>query len=97
MSEFLVEAYVPQGKTAAAPSTADVSLAADELSRAGTRVRLLRAILVPEEEICFYLYEAQSIDAVREAASRAGLHCERVSDAVSDASGSIHHALRRQQ
>jgi hypothetical protein len=65
MSEFLVEAYVSQGSTDRSPSDAEVSLAAEALTREGTAVRLLHVILVPEEETCFYLYEAQSIDAVR--------------------------------
>src|SRR5690348_9422515 len=84
MSEFLVEAYVSQASTDSRASAAAVSLAAEELTRAGTPVRLLSAILVAEEEICFYLYEAQSISAVREAASLAGLRVERLSEAVSD-------------
>ncbi len=92
MFEFLVETYVPQGSTASTPSAADVSLAAEELTRAGTHVRLLRAILVPEEEICFYLYEAQSIDAVRQAASLAGLHYQRVSEASSDTTANARRA-----
>lgn len=79
-----MEAYESQGSTDRRPTAGEVSLAADELTRAGTRVRLLRTILVPEEEICFYLYEAQSIDAVREAALRAGIQIERVSAAAVD-------------
>lgn len=88
MSEFLVEAYVSQASAAGAASAADVSLAAEELTRAGTPVRLVSTILVAEEEICFYLYEAQSISVVREAATLAGLRVERVSEAVLDDNGS---------
>lgn len=84
MSEFLVEAYVSQTSAVGTSSATSVLLAAERLTRAGVPVRLLSAILVAEEEICFYLYEAQSIEAVREAATLAGLQVERVSEAVSD-------------
>jgi hypothetical protein len=47
-------------------------------------VRFLQSIFVPEDEICFYLYEARSADAVCEAASRAGLRFERITEAVAD-------------
>ncbi len=39
-------------------------------------------IFLPEEETCFHLYEAASVGDVREAATRAGIGCERVADAV---------------
>lgn len=47
------------------------------------RVRLLHAIYVAEDETCFYLLHAPSIEAVREAAARAGLRVEHISEAVS--------------
>jgi Nickel responsive protein SCO4226-like len=84
MSEYLVEAYVSRVAAGAAPGFEDLSLAADELTREGKQVRFLRSIFVPEDETCFYLYQAPSIDAVREAAARAGLDYERVTEAVSN-------------
>ena len=48
------------------------------------RVRLKRSIVVPEEETCFYLFEAQSADVVQEALARSGLRSERVVVAHSD-------------
>jgi hypothetical protein len=47
------------------------------------QVRLLCATFLLEEEICFYLYESASIDAVREAVTRARLRFERITEAVS--------------
>jgi hypothetical protein len=41
-------------------------------------------IFVPEDEACFYLYEAPSADAVRQAARDAGLWFERVGQTISD-------------
>ena len=40
------------------------------------------AIFVPDDEICFHLYEAASADAAAEAARRAGLVFERVLPAI---------------
>ena len=55
--------------------------AAEQLAREGTPIRLLRSILVPEDEVCFYLYEAGSAEAVHEAVRRASLPFGRVTEA----------------
>ena len=52
--------------------------AAEELSGRGTTVRYRGLIFVPDEETCFVLFEAASLDAVRLAARLAALPCERV-------------------
>jgi hypothetical protein len=39
-------------------------------------------VFVPEDETCFYLYEAGSEEVVREAASRADLRIERIVEAI---------------
>lgn len=83
VSEFLVEAYLSRTASAATPRVEDVSAAADQLSLEGKAVRLLRAIFVPEDETCFYLFRSGSPDAVREAADRAGLQFERITAAMS--------------
>ncbi len=62
-------------------------IAADELTREGTPVRLVRSILIPEDETCFYLYEAETAEAVREAARRAALPLERITEAISVSKG----------
>jgi hypothetical protein len=65
------------------------------VSEEGSDVRFLQAILVPADETCFYLYEASSPDAVREAANRAGLRCTRITTAfTSETRG--HRAPTRQ-
>jgi hypothetical protein len=83
VSEYLVEAYLSRAE-AAKPTSNFVSSTAEELTREGRRVRLLRSIFVPEDETCFYLFEAQSGEYVMEAATRSGLEIERVMDAVSE-------------
>jgi hypothetical protein len=60
-------------------------LAAEELSRAGTAVRYLRSIFVPEDEICFLMFEAASMGDVRDAARGADLPFERISEVVTSA------------
>ena len=56
--------------------------AADELSQAGTPLRFLRSIYVPEDESCFLLFEAESVQAVEQAASHAGLGAWRTVEAL---------------
>lgn len=83
MTAFLVELYVARTDGAAAEHGAErARVAAEQLAREGTPVRFLHSIFVPEDETCFFLYEAGSAAAVREAAGRAALVFERVAEAV---------------
>lgn len=84
MFEFLVEAYVSRETGHDDPPLLDeISSAVKAISRQGTPVRFLRSIFVPNDETCFYLFQAPSIEAVRQAAERAGLRVERISEATS--------------
>ena len=76
MAEFLVELYVSRA------DGSRVDLAADALTRAGTALRCLRTIFVPEDETGFLLFEAASLDDVLEAAHNADIPLARVSEAV---------------
>lgn len=79
MSGYLVEVYQSRSPAnAASPSPADVAHAADQLTHEGKPVRLLQSLFVPEDETCFFLFDAQSSEAVVEAASRSGLRFERL-------------------
>jgi hypothetical protein len=81
MAEFLIELYVScLDGDAVARGERRARDAAVELTAEGTRVRLLRSIYVPEDETCFLLFRAGSIDAVREAARRAELAYEHVAE-----------------
>jgi hypothetical protein len=64
--------------------TAQARRASAQLRREGIDVRFLRSVFVPEDETCFHLYRAGSVDAVREAARRAALDVEDVSETVTD-------------
>ena len=84
MPEFLVELYASRDSAAAVEQGAEEARqAAVELNQQGTRVRFLRSLFVPEDETCFYLFEADSAESVRAAAQRAGLRFDRVAEAVS--------------
>ena len=87
MAEFLVEAYRARTDTAADEHAQRARDAAEELSRAGTPVRYLRSIFLPDDETCFYLYQADSADAVRTAALHAELPFARIVEAVTDPTG----------
>jgi hypothetical protein len=84
MPEFLAETYAPRDAPDIPERRAgEAALAADQVSEEGAQVSLLRAIFVPEDETCFYLYQSSSADAVREAVTRACLRPERITQAVS--------------
>ena len=57
--------------------------ASQQLTSEGRQVRYLRTIFVPQDEICFHLYEAQTADEVGEASLRAQIAYERIVRAVS--------------
>jgi hypothetical protein len=83
MVAFLAEVYTSAAAATLAPAGIEhLSRAADELTREGTAVRFVRSILIPEDETCFYLYEAGSRQAVYDAAARAGLRLARVTEAL---------------
>jgi hypothetical protein len=70
---FLVEAYAP------ASSECDV-LAHQMDTTAGRQhsIRRLRSILVPEDEICFHIFEAESADSLAEAVAQAEVRAQRI-------------------
>jgi hypothetical protein len=83
MPEFLVELYVPQTDGGAVESKArSARLAALELTREGRSVQYVRSIFVPEDETCFFLYEAATAGDVEEAARRASLAFDHVALAI---------------
>ncbi len=84
MPSYLVETYLARGKARErAARERRARSAAEELTQETTRVRFDRSIHVPEDEICFYVYDAPSACDAAEAAQRAGLDPIRVVEAVS--------------
>ena len=88
MAEYLVELYVSRADAGAAERGADEArVAAEQLTREGTPVRYLRSIFVPDDETCFLLYEAGSVESVREAVRRAAIPFDRVAEAITESKG----------
>ena len=83
MSEYLVETYVSSSEPHPVPDRSEIAAAAATVTKEGRPVRLLSAVRVPDEETCFYLFEASSPAAVVETAERCGLRFERVVPATS--------------
>jgi hypothetical protein len=79
---FLAEIYLPGGAVTAGALAARAQAGAAAVGRGGTPARLLQVILLPEDEICFLLYRAESAAAVRAAGAAAGLDFDRVQDAL---------------
>jgi len=81
---YLVETFLPRG--AAGERTVRerrARSAAEELTREGTSVRFDRTIHVPEDEICFFVFDARSGREAALVAQRAELDPLRVVEAVS--------------
>ncbi len=72
MPEFLVELY-----TIADPDSAGLARLGD-----GNTVRYLRSILIPGDETCLHLVEADSAEEVAAAFEQAGLAADRIVEAV---------------
>ena len=84
MPSYLVETYLARGRAhERAEHERRARTAAAELTRGETRVSFDRSILVPEDEICFYVFEAPSARDAAYAAERAGLEPIRVVEAIS--------------
>jgi hypothetical protein len=83
VTQFLVEVFTPRasaGKLAAAERRAVA--AARHRSAADGEVRFVRATYIPEDEICFFVFDAPSGPDAALVAQRAGLDPIRVVEAV---------------
>ena len=82
MPSYLVETFLPRGAGERTAREGRARSAAEELTREGTRVRFDHTIHVPEDEICFFVFEAPSNLAATLLAERAGLDHVRVVEAI---------------
>lgn len=84
MPSYLVETYFPRGQAGErAARERRARSAVEALTREGTRVRFERSIHVPEDELCFFVFDAPSSRDAALVAQRAGLDPIRVVEAVS--------------
>jgi len=83
---YLVETFLPRGAAGErAARERRARSAAEELTRKGTSVRFDRTIHVPEDEICFFVFDAPSSRDAALAGQLAELGHLRVVEAVSSA------------
>jgi hypothetical protein len=81
---YLVETFLPRGGAGErAARERRACSAAKKLTRKGTRVRFDQTIHVPEDEICFFVFDAPSSRAAALVAQLAELGPLRVVEAVS--------------
>ena len=84
MPSFLVETFLSRRDAAGRfEHEGRARLAAAELTREGASVRFDRCIYVPEDEVCFYVFDAASGADVARTAERARLEPLRVVEVVS--------------
>ena len=84
MPSYLVETYLARGRVGErAARERRARSAAEELTEGRTRVRFDRSIYVPEDEICFFVFDAPSGRDAALAAARAELDSIRVVEVVS--------------
>ena len=88
MPNYLVETFLARGAAGERQARERrASSAAEALTREGTSVRFGGSIHVPEDEICFFTFEAPSGREAALVAQRAGLEPFRVVEAVSTIEG----------
>ena len=88
MPSYLVETFLARGAAGERQARERrARSAAEALTRQGARVRFGGSIHVPEDEICFFTFEAQSGWQAALVAERAGLEPLRVVEAVSSTEG----------
>jgi len=81
---YLVETYLARDQAdQRAARERRARLAARELTHGTAHVRFDHAIHVPEDEICFYVFDASTARDAADAAERAGLDPIRVVEAIS--------------
>jgi hypothetical protein len=73
VNHYLAERYLPSHRREGLD---------DEIERmhaaASARVRLLETLYVPDDEVCFHIFESESPELVQEASRSAGFEVSRV-------------------
>jgi hypothetical protein len=88
VKQFLVEVFVPRSRARELPAAKKrVRAAARRVARSDDDIRYVRAIYVPEDETCFYVFNAASADLVAQVSDLAGLRDGRVVETVGDSKG----------
>jgi hypothetical protein len=78
MQTYLVETYLPRGRASELrASVMRLSSAFGAPAPAGD-VRYVRSTFVPEDEVCFHVFEATSAEAVRRVEASSSLTFDRI-------------------
>jgi hypothetical protein len=78
MKTYLVECYLPRTRSSEFAEVA-TRLSASGAGQGGAQTaRYVRSTYVPDDEICFHVFEAESMGAVREASLRVSLVFDRI-------------------
>jgi hypothetical protein len=81
---YLVETYLSRADFSWRASRERRARAAvDHLTKVGVKVKFQRTIHVPEDEMCFFVFEASSAQDAGLAAAHAGLEPLRIVEAIS--------------
>ena len=87
MPSYLVETYLARGHAGEREARERrARTAAQELTQERARVRFERSIHIPEDETCFFVFDAPSAADAALVAQRAALDPIRVVEAISSAS-----------
>jgi hypothetical protein len=81
MKTYLVECYLPRARSTELAEVTTRLSTTGRGGRAAQPARYLRSTYVPEDEICFHLFEAESVEAVRAASLHASLTFDRIVEA----------------
>jgi hypothetical protein len=84
MPQYLVELYVARTSPMPLEAARRARASANAMSRDGLEVHYLHSIFVPEDEICFLLFEAATPELVGEAGRRAALDHYRILQAIGE-------------
>lgn len=83
---YLVESYLARSRADdAAAAGRRAGAAAEQLTNEGTPVTYVRTTFLPDDETCFHVFDAGSVDAVDEVCRRARLSRARIVPAIEDA------------
>lgn len=81
MRPYLAEGYAPRVREASA-ARRRLKVVAEQIRDEGAAVRYIRTTFLPDDEMCFHVFEANSVEVVRELCIRAGLSAARIAVAV---------------
>jgi hypothetical protein len=80
---YVVECYWPEdGEAALIAGAARATAAARDVRTAGRFVVFLGSVLIPGDEVCFWLFRGESLAGVEETGARTGLVVNRVVECI---------------